>query len=191
MTARQKLNGFTMIEVLVVVMIIGICTAILVPQLGNLGSDQTLKTEARRMTVLMELASDEAVIQGREYGIRFGQGNLIFYELDLDTGAWEEVQGDDSLRERRLPEAASYRLWVEDREIELDRDAREFPEEDNEKTLDADGNEIKIGPPPHIAILSSGEMTPFELLIERDFDPTQFIVSGDSFGAIAIKEETF
>ncbi len=191
MTARQKLNGFTMIEVLVVVMIIGICTAILVPQLGNLGSDQTLKTEARRMTVLMELASDEAVIQGREYGIRFGQGNLIFYELDLDTGAWEEVQGDDSLRERRLPEAASYRLWVEDREIELDRDAREFPEEDNEKTLDADGEEIKIGPPPHVAILSSGEMTPFELLIEKDFDPTQFIVSGDSFGAITIKEETF
>ncbi len=191
MTARQKLNGFTMIEVLVVVMIIGICTAILVPQLGNLGSDQTLKTEARRMTVLMELASDEAVIQGREYGIRFGQGNLIFYELDLDTGAWEEVQGDDSLRERRLPEAASYRLWVEDREIELDRDAREFPEEDNEKTLDANGDEIKIGPPPHVAILSSGEMTPFELLIEKDFDPTQFIVSGDSFGAITIKEETF
>ena len=191
MTARQKLNGFTMIEVLVVVMIIGICTAILVPQLGNLGSDQTLKTEARRMTVLMELASDEAVIQGREYGIRFGQGNLIFYELDLDTGAWEEVQGDDSLRERRLPEAASYRLWVEDREIELDRDAREFPEEDNEKTLDADGEEIKIGPPPHVAILSSGEMTPFELLIEKDFDPTQFIVSGDSFGVITIKEETF
>lgn len=180
-----------MIEVLVVIVIIGICVAFLLPQLGNLGTDQTLKTEARRMTVLMELASEEAIIQGREYGVRFGEGNLVFYDLDQDTGAWEEIQGDDSLRERRLPEDARYRLWVEDREIELDADAREFPEDKAEKTTNAAGEEIKIGPPPHIAILSSGEMTPFELLIEQDFDDTQYIVRGDSFGAITIEAETF
>ncbi len=178
---RKHNRGFTLIEILVVLVVIGIFVAFALPQLGTLGTDQSLNKEASKLAALMELASDEATMQGREFGLRFGESNYIFYDLDADTGAWVELTDDDYLRERNLPEGFRFRLWIEEREIVLGQSARP------PATEEPDSGETVVGPPPHIALLSSGESTPFELLLEQDFVDQQIILTGDALSAIAIE----
>ena len=174
-------RGFTLIELLVVIMILGISVALLLPNLGSLRDDRDMQREAQRLTALIELASEEAAMQGREFGLRFGRDDYSFYDLDADTGAWVELAGDDFLRARSLPEDGEFDLWLEDRQILLEADAR--PAADNAAR---DDDEVNVGVAPHIAILSSGEMTPFVLQLRRDFSTEEITLTGNSFGAIEI-----
>jgi type II secretion system protein H len=61
--------GFTLIEILVVVTVIGIIVSIGLLSLSVLGDDRQLRIEARRIATLLASAQDEAVMQGREFGL--------------------------------------------------------------------------------------------------------------------------
>ena len=65
-TRPNRSNGFTLIEILVVIVVIGIISAIVLLGLNNFGEDRELQTEAKRIASLIELTSDEATFQGRE-----------------------------------------------------------------------------------------------------------------------------
>ena len=182
MKPANATSGFTLIELLVVITILGIAVALLLPNLGSLRDDRDMQREVQRLTALIELASEEAAMQGREFGLRFGQDNYAFLDLDPNTGAWIELGGDDFLRPRALPDEAEFELWLEDRQILLDAKAIPLAED----PVDDEDDQVDTGPPPHVAILSSGEMTPFLLRFRRDFEIDEITLSGDSFGALEI-----
>ena len=58
-------RGFTLIEILVVVIIIGTVMSIAVLSLNLASDDRDLQTEARRFMSLVEVVQDEAMVQGR------------------------------------------------------------------------------------------------------------------------------
>ena len=188
---RHLSRGFTLIEVLVVVVILGLVVATLLPKLGSLGDDRDLEREARRFAALYELAAEEAAMQGRELGIRFGIDDYAFYDLDPDTGAWVELTGDDLLRPRTLAEDVTVDLWLEDRLIQLDPDATSLSDQPEEPEDGSDEQSVKIGNPPHVSILSSGETTEFQLRMSRRFDSSELTLLGDAFGGIVIERDNF
>ena len=57
-------RAFTLIEILVVITIVGIVVSIALLSLGVLGDDRDLRKEGRRMIALVQLAQDEATMQG-------------------------------------------------------------------------------------------------------------------------------
>lgn len=174
-------SGFTLIEVLVVVTIIGIISAVVVLSLGNLGDDRELQTEARRITSLIEMASDEATLQGRDFGLEFLQTGYRFVEYDALTGQWSEVFGDELMRLRQLAQDTEFDLFLEDRRILLDIDAADSAQND-----DADDNYLRQDYLPHILILSSGDITPFRLEIVRNTDRSSVSLGVSANGEVSV-----
>jgi general secretion pathway protein H len=175
-------SGFTLIEILVVVVIIGVISAIAVLGLGNLGNDRELQNEARRMTSLIEMASDEATMQGRDFGLEVLQTSYRFVEFDSLTEQWYEVIGDDLMRPRQLAQDTEFELFLEDRRVLLELEAADIAQDND----DDDDRDLIDDYLPHILVLSSGDISPFELEIIRMTDRASVQLSVSPAGELKV-----
>lgn len=173
-----RASGFTLIELLVVVVIMGIISAMILLSFGILGDDRALQQQARRLSSLVELATDEAIMQGRDFGLEFMQTGYRFVELDPTFNQWHEVAGDDLLRPRQLDEGMEFELRLEDRQVPLANEARDT--EVDEESDDRNDN----GYLPHVLILSSGEVSPFNLRLVRSSDRSELLLEMTLAGEI-------
>lgn len=165
MTVGARIRGFSLIEILVVVVIVAIVASIAVMSLGLAGDDRELQTESRRLVSLVEVARDEAMMQGREFGLEFMTGAYRFVEYDAFTGQWTELFDDDLLRLRHLPEGMELELFMDGQRVVLDPEPAEINDpESRENDLRRDPSEDYA---PHVMIFSSGELTPFEIQVLR------------------------
>lgn len=188
-------SAFTLIELLVVIVIVGIVSAVALLSFGILGDDRDLQKEARRLSSLIELANDEATLQGREYGLEFVQSGYRFVEHDPLTEQWFEVIGDEILRPRTLSEETEFDLYLEDRRILLDIEATDIEVEED----DADEDDLYARNPrdrdltddyaPHVMIMSSGDISPFELSLIRRTDQAKITITMSPAGEIEITNE--
>ena len=185
MNLQRRAGGFSPIEILVVIAIIGIVLSIALLSIGLLGDDRDLQKEGRRMIALVELAQDEATMQGREFGLEFMVDTYRFVEYDPLTNLWGELIGDDSLRLRQLPEGVEFDLFLEDQRVVLDLEPADFGDAEEE------GSNVEIGEnyAPHVLIFSSGDMTPFELHILRNTDNDAVVLESDLLGDIKFAED--
>ncbi len=181
MDARRS-SGFTLIELLVTVALVGIVLSIAILGIGVVRNDDEIETESSRFVALMEVAKDESMLQGREYGLELLQQGYRFVELDPLTRQWVEIIGDDLLRLRSLPESVELELYIEGQLIELDYEALVLGnDEEDDSNLDPFQ--------PHVFIFSSGELTPFELHFRTLYDDSRVMLEADLFGNLSILEE--
>jgi type II secretion system protein H len=118
--ARQgSERGFTLLEILVVVLIIGVVTAGMLLSMSFAGKDTELETESKRLLSLMNYAREQSELQTRDYGILFSQSGYEFVVYDVRRGLWRPVVEDDALRERALPSGLGFKLVVDARSIVL------------------------------------------------------------------------
>lgn len=172
--------GFTLIEILVVVIIVGIVSAVVILSFGVLGDDRAMQQQARRLASLVDLASDEALMQGRDYGLEFTRQGYRFLEHDPFSRQWQEIIGDDVLRPRQIDDDLELDLVLEDRNIVLsERFSAAAADEEDERNADDFA--------PHILIMSSGETTPFSLRIVRPSDRSEVQVEMSVTGEIEIQ----
>ncbi|MFZ0499277.1 MAG: prepilin-type N-terminal cleavage/methylation domain-containing protein [Steroidobacteraceae bacterium] len=132
--------GFTLLEILVVVLIIGILTAGMLLSLNFAGKDTELETESKRLLSLMNYARDQAELQTRDFGIYFGQHGYEFVVYDVRTGTWRTVDEDDALRERAMPSGLDFQLVVDARPIVLEEAVKKPPPPPSSATSDADSD---------------------------------------------------
>lgn len=184
MASPSRNNGFTLIEILVVVVIVATIVGTVVLSMGLVGDDRELDTERNRLASLIEVAQDEAMMQGREFGVEFMLTGYRFVEFDPFTFQWAEVPGDDLFRMRQLPEEMEFDLYIEDRSISLEIDPQQFADPDEEE-MSRDTESYA----PHVFVFSSGESTPFELRIRRDIGDQELVMRGDIFGDIEFGDE--
>ena len=87
---KHRNHGFTLIEMLVVVVIIGILASTVV--LGFVGSDreQNLRTEAERLAALIEMARSEAVQRNEEWGVSINANGYRFLVFSPLNRSWVE-----------------------------------------------------------------------------------------------------
>lgn len=181
MTIQRRSCGFSLIEILVVIVIIGIISGIALLSLGILGDDRQLQTEARRLASLVEVAQDESMMQGREFGIEFMNDSYRFVEYDPFVNQWAELADDDMMRLRELPDDVEFVLTLEGQRVLLDNDPARFedPEDDSNRDLTETYS-------PHVFIFSSGDMTPFDLTIAHRFSDQEVALKSDLTGAVEI-----
>ena len=163
-------RGFTLVEILVVVLIIGILSVGAVLSLGVVGEDRELDRERDRILTVTGFLRDQAALQNREFGMRVYTGGYEFLALDARSGKWEQVTEDPMMRPRTLPPGIQARLLVEGRPIVL-------PKRDEKD------------PAPQIMLFSSGELNSFELTLRRDDGDTVVLIPSPQESAIIERRE--
>lgn len=160
----MKRSGFTLIEVLVVLFIVSIMSGIVVANMPSFARTGDFDTEAKRIKVLLEMAREEAVIQGREYGFKPEDEGYRFYAYNELERHWERVESRP-FHHHKLSDDVKVNLSVEG--------------EDFRMAANDEGDDD--GPP--LLIFSSGEITPFELTIRSGRDSSRTLVS-DGFSEL-------
>lgn len=98
---RSRAPGFTLVEVLVVLVIItiviGVVAAKLIPSAGD-----KAREEAERLVGLLQTARQEALLNGRLYAFAASEQGYRFLRLE-GNGRLRPVEDDELLRERQLP----------------------------------------------------------------------------------------
>lgn len=150
----RRAAGFSLIELLVVIVVLAIAASAVVLSTGTLRADDPVETEARRLVALMRFVAEEALVQGRDFGVEFSPDTYRFLSWDPDTRLWSVVDDEASLRARELPPGLEFALAVDGREVVLERERRQ-----------READELV----PQVAIFSSGELTPFELFVVGDY----------------------
>ncbi|MDH4125405.1 MAG: type II secretion system minor pseudopilin GspH [Gammaproteobacteria bacterium] len=181
MRDRRPSAGFTLIEILVVVTVIGIIVSIALLSLSVLGDDRQLRIEARRISSLLAAAQDEAVMQGREFGLELMHSSYRFVEFDPFQARWLELEIDDIFRSRRLPEDLEFELLLEGKTVLLSAEAANIADPDSTNVRNTSEKYA-----PHVLIFSSGEATPFELRIARRSEQQFVILEGNVMGVVSI-----
>ncbi len=158
-------RAFTLLELLVVLVILGIVVGMIVVRIDFNTHLQKLDEEARRFTQLVSLAREEAVLQSEELALEVEAEHYRFLVFDREKG-WLPLQGDRLLRERQLEDGMRAELLVEGVPPAF---------------------QGKQQVPPRLFVLSSGELTPFELHLRYDDDPKSYTVKGDLTGELTIE----
>ena len=167
MVSRVRSLGFTLLEILVVMVIIGIIAAMATLSIGTATSQKGAEKEIGRIQDLLALASEEAVLQGREFGITFYTKDYVFSAYDPADGHWKPL-GDEAepFNSRPFPPETIVDLEIEGRIVKL---AEERPVE-KKAAKPKDDDEPREAPRmllsdkdktrPQVMMLSSGDISP-------------------------------
>jgi len=169
--AASRASGFTLLEVLVVVIIIGIITSMAVVSTRVLGGDHEMDREARRLQAVLGQAREDAMLEGRDVGLRIDALGYDFLRYDGRNERWETVVEDPLLRERLFPDGMSAGLWLESRRVQLPE--RSLPNE-------------RAPASPQVVVLASGDLVPFEVRLERAGTEESRAIAGYADGKIEI-----
>lgn len=175
LTRRSRAAGFTLVEILVVVLIIGIMLTFATLSVSERATADKLDTEARRLEQLFRLAQEEAELKGYELGFRYTDKLYQFLVVNSE-GRWTPV-AEGPLRPRSIPQPLELALRVEDRPVPP---AQDVPEKDLDK---ADEQALK----PQVLILSSGELTAFSLDVSARGLDGSYRIAGTLIGRISLE----
>ena len=100
--ARRPAGGFTLVEIMVVMVIIGITLGMV--SLNVVPSPrQELQKDAQRLALLLQLARDEAIVRNRL--VTFEATPERYRFLGRNETRWDLINGDEMLREREFGNA--------------------------------------------------------------------------------------
>ena len=154
MPASRHCAGFSLIEILVVLVILGVAIAAVTLGIAGAGGGRQLERDAERFAALVTYACEQAELSGRDVGMTISRGGYRFGRSN--HVAWEPLR-DGELRPRKWSVAA-------------------------ETTLSRDGHRVAIGPEfpekPQVVCFSSGELTPFRLELGLADEALGFRVEG-------------
>jgi general secretion pathway protein H len=156
-SSRRQVFGFTLLEILVVIVIIGVIISAASLSIGLLGEDRQSEEEARRFWAVLQQAREESELQAMDVAVFVAAEDYEFLRFDSRRNEWQQIQDDKLYAQRTLPEGLRFKLWLEGRETVLKPALPDRSKKDEMQKW-----------PPQVMVLSSGEIMPFELHIERD-----------------------
>jgi len=191
-------SGFTLIEILVVLAIIGVLAAVVQFSFTGANVRQSLAATAEAAAQRIELARSHALQGNREWGLRVEDARYLFLEFDPQTAVWV-TQMEKPLAPVDLPAGMRFELIVDgfdqkalrealrqtdaaDDAGEID-DAEDFDDTADDKPVDEDAPQLL----PDVLLLSSGETTPFTLRILPASEDTPWRIGSDGLQRVVAR----
>ena len=166
----RSTRGFTLIEILIVMVIISIAVTFAALSVGGFIKARRVEMAAKELSALLPLASQQAILQPAIIGLQIEPHRYAFYRfvinVNTNKGQWQKISKDLILKPRFL-----------DKNIILSLQLKEniFLANSNQKNN------------PQIIFLPSGDNTPFILLITNQGKPPRFQLSGEGNGNFDLK----
>jgi len=160
---RRHERGFTILELLVVLLIIGIVVSMATLSVGG-NEARAVKEEARRLSNLLDLAIQESVLNGREMALELNEDSYQF--LYYDGKDWLPIADVNEFRPRELPLGIQLAAEVEGQAAAEDL----FGETEASQ----------------VWIMSSGEVSPFTIILKPETGPV-YQLTGDMMGGLKLE----
>lgn len=161
----RKTIGFTLIEILVVLMIMSIVACVAVLSIRH-DENQALKTLANEITQTVTLAEEQAMLQPNVLGLSFNSRHFQFASLqpqaDGKKSSWTPV-ADKNLGLHKIPKEFQVNVVVGNKQ---------------------NSNDQESATNPQIVISTSGDLTPFTIYVGKVGEKPRYAISGDADGKI-------
>jgi len=190
--------GFTLLEILVVIVIIGVLISVTTISVGVMGRDREMQDQAERLWAVLQQAKEESELQGFDLGLRVGAQSYDFLRFDARQQSWLPVFEDDLLAARDLPDGLRLRLWLEGREAILTERPGGQPSLSDAAGDAANGTakkpeagkepDKKKELPPQVLVLSSGDINAFDLHVEREGSDARWHVFAKPDSTLVVEE---
>jgi general secretion pathway protein H len=167
----MRSKGFTLVEILVVIVIMAVVISITVLSVSSTGRDSQLDEESRRIEGLVGLLHERALLEGRDFGLRIEPTAYEFVVYDTRRDRWMMLDQEREFRHRDLPKGITFQLQLDSQTVVIKPIDRNLSSGDQ--------------PNPQVAIAASGEGTPFRLTLQRDATQAKASVDGDALGKIS------
>jgi len=199
----ESYRGFTLIELLVVIVIVGIIVTMATLSVGVLGRDNQIEDQAKRLYAVLSQAREEAELQGRDFGVLIERDGYLFMRYDHTLNRWLIMDNDELFAYRQLPEGLEFQLWMDGREVILKTHNDNLPllkratSSTSSSSSSASSSSAMTGPlgsssknteaRPQIAVLSSGDILPFEMHLSRDGTDFNWQIVGHADNTLTVE----
>jgi len=174
---KQSLTGFTLIEVMVVIVLIGLMASAVQFTFNGNDPDKVLDKESQRFSAIFNTAAEYSMLNNIELGLMVEDNTYQF--LAFDGEAWVRTSDTPFLAPYTLPETVAIVLTLDDLPLDEPPLINVLHEENEASELEFSGSELDEEEKliPQVYILSGGDLTPFTLrfqLTDR-FDADSYI----------------
>lgn len=184
LTGDRKTNGFTLIEVLLVIVVIGLMVAAIQINFTSNKPETELEQESKRFAGVFNLAAEYGLLNNIELGLLIDDNTYQF--LGYDGTRWAAIPENELLSIYELPENIKMSLLFDDLPLEQPSliDAELFtPDDDTLAEMQEGLSDDKKPLIPQVYILSGGDITPFQIEFSfsqysYDSPDIMFIVTG-------------
>jgi general secretion pathway protein H len=95
-------RGFTLIEILVVVLIIGITIGFAMLAFGDFGASRKAVLNAEQFSAYVKLVQQQAIIEGNSLGISVSSGGYSTFRFE--NGSWKPMPAKGIFHNRNFPD---------------------------------------------------------------------------------------
>lgn len=160
-------KGFTLVEIMIVVFIIGILSVAAIMALGRGTTSERARDSALELKSLLSAAEQEALLSQSQVGILFHNKGYSFAKFDTKKQVWQRLEKDRSLGSaHRLPHDVELTVTVAGHD-----------------TVPASSNSHNIS--PQLIVSPEGSQTPFAVGVSHK-GTMQYWLVGHANGAVEI-----
>jgi general secretion pathway protein H len=189
-TLHYKQHGFTLLEVMLVFLLMAMVSVGVIMTLpNNSNSQEGLQWQAQRFSTLVQFAEDEALMSGLQLGLVFDENSYQFAFYDYQRKSWLPVVSKQIQSKVELPEMLTleYSLsgiaWDE---LDTEEQDTFF---DDEYLVNIEDQEQIESLNPQVYIMSSGEVTPFSVILSTPENSQAITVTVSTTGSVTLSEE--
>lgn len=169
-TAPRGHRGFTLLELLVVVVLVALLTGTVVLGFTGADTEHRLRASAEQLAYTIELGRQYALQRNREWGLYVEPDGVQFAEFDPQERAW--------LEQTARPFGT----------VEIVENVALRVESEGVEGLAAAEDEEDL---PKVILFSSGEVTPFTVYLEPEWDTASWEVSSDGLSRVEAERAEF
>lgn len=164
--AVRKGEGFTLLELLVVLVIIGVLASLIAISITP--NQPSPQRESRRFHTVVEAAREQAVLFNQELGLELRENR--YRVLQWRALRWRPLNSD-LLSEHTLPDNLSQTLWIDG-------------------VPNTEGVAASDPPQPQIVFFSTGEVTPFGWTLEDSAGNDPWRLTASPLGQFDLQAES-
>lgn len=161
-TGMQNNRGFTLIEILVVILIIGITLGFALLAFGDFGRERRLMVAAEYFIHYIQFAEQQAILENNTLGLVIDGPHYQLLRFHAPN-QWQALSNHAVFRQQHFPNDTFVHFTMEN-------------------TKNADSNHM-------IIINTSGDITPFKLQLGLNDNQTLFDILGNRDGSVSLQRK--